>query len=145
MLTVGERSQIIAEAKRHLTTGELSRFIGRSQKSVLADALRGEEREWFAETIRELASRIARMHVTYQQDGKGDEAIVHLRYFYGGRATWLITEKDMDGGTQQAFGRADLYGDGGELGYISIDELVANDVEIDLHWTPKPMREAVAE
>jgi hypothetical protein len=133
--------QIIRQAKQHLM-GDLGRYIPRDQKAVLADLLRGEEREGFARTLNELADRIAKMHHTYQQEGKGDDAIVHLHYFAGGRANWYVTEKDVDGGTQQAFGVADPYGDGGEKGYISIDEIVATrGTEIDLYWTPKPLRE----
>lgn len=41
----------------------------------------------------------------------------------------------------QAFGLADLFGDGGELGYISIEELKSVDAEFDLYWTPKTLRE----
>lgn len=134
----------IPSAKNHLATGILRKFIGPAQRSALADILRGEEREYFAENLCALADLITTMPHTYQQDGMGGKATVHLHYFAGGRANWWITEKDMDGGTQQAFGKADLFGDGGELGYISIDEIVANGGEIDLYWTPKTLSECEA-
>jgi hypothetical protein len=79
--------------------------------------------------------------------------VAYLHYFAGGQANWYITEKDKGcpddedyggpGGPpqQQAFGLADLFGDGGELGYISIAEILANRGELDLHWTPKPLSE----
>ena len=41
----------------------------------------------------------------------------------------------------QAFGLADLFGDGGELGYVSIEELKSVGAEMDLYWTPKTLRE----
>jgi hypothetical protein len=135
---------LIASAKNHLATGILSKFIGRSQRSALAEVLRGEERAFFAEKLCKLAELINGMPHTYQQDGLGEKAIVYLHYFAGGAANWWITEKDMDGGTQQAFGKADLFGDGGELGYISIDEIVANNGELDLYWTPKTVGECKA-
>lgn len=64
------------------------------------------------------------MPKTYEQDGKGDQATAHLHYFLNG-SDWYITEKDMDGGIQQAYGYAILNGDDecAEVGYISIEEL----------------------
>jgi len=54
---------------------------------------------------------------------------------------WYITEKDMGDEQIQAFGLADLGMGFPELGYISIEELVENGVELDLHWTPKTLAE----
>ena len=86
--------------------------------------------------MKELSAVIGGMPKTYDQDGMGDAAVAHLHYFRGA-ADWYITEKDMEGkGTEQAFGLADL-GYGGELGYISIDELISAGVELDFHFAPK--------
>jgi len=63
--------------------------------------------------------------------------IAHLHYFTGS-GDWYITERDTSTEQHQAFGLADL-GYGGELGYISIAELIANNVELDLHFTPQPL------
>ena len=38
----------------------------------------------------------------------------------------------------------DLCGDGGELGYISIAELIQLGAELDLHWTPRTLAEVRA-
>jgi hypothetical protein len=96
----------------------------------------GEEWQFFADKMKELAGAIAAMPKTYDQDGMGDSAVAHLHYFRGA-ADWYITEKDMEGkGTEQAFGLADL-GYGGELGYISIEELISSGVELDFHFSPK--------
>jgi hypothetical protein len=51
----------------------------------------------------------------------------------------------LDGPQLQAYGLADLYGDGGELGYISILDLIRHNVELDLYWTPKTLNEVRAE
>lgn len=120
----------------------ISHFIPALQQLVLASQIDGEEGQWFAEKLAELKQTIASMPVTYEQDGKGDDAIVHLHYF-AGSANWYITEKDMSGdGTLQAYGFAEVFAGEGELGYISIAELVRNRrVELDLHWTPRPLRE----
>ena len=85
----------------------------------------------------DLANQIEAMPKTYEQDGRGDEAIAHLHYFNGG-SDWYITEKDINGGVLQAYGYAILNGDDemAESGYISIEELTRNGVELDLHFTP---------
>lgn len=118
-------------------------FIPRSQYLVMKSALRGEERGFFREAFRDLEKTIDSMPVTYGQDGKGEEAVIYLHYFYGG-ADWWITEKDIEGGIDQAFGLVDL-GHGPELGYISIRELVGMaGVNVDLHWEPKTIGQVMA-
>lgn len=69
-------------------------------------------------------------------DRKPKEPTYHLHYFFRG-CDWYIQEKDIDSedGQIQAFGLANL-GYGFELGYISIQELVENGVELNLHFTP---------
>lgn len=73
-----------------------------------------------------------------------------LHYFAGGQANWWITEKDAgsaddapeDKGKQlQAFGLADLFGDGGELGHISIQEILECGGELDFHFVPRTLGE----
>ncbi len=107
----------------------------------------GEEGEFFTEKLAELITLISNMPKIYEQDGKGDEAIVTLHYFRG-NADWYITEKDSVAGEPQlqAFGFADL-GDpqNAELGYISIDDLIKNKVELDLYFTPRTLREVKKE
>jgi len=121
-------------------------FIAPTQIEIMGDACRGEEHEFFKDKFVEMADLVTNMPKTYEQDGKGDQAIVYLHYFLGS-ADWYITEKDKGDGEDtrqiQAFGYADL-GYGGELGYISIEELIENSVELDLHWTPKTLAEVKA-
>src|SRR5258705_12608941 len=95
-------------------------FIGESQQQAILECLKGEERDWFHEKIKEYSKRIETMPKTYEQDGKGDAAIAYLHYFTPS-ADWWITERDCEEEQQQAFGLADL-GYGAELGYISIVE-----------------------
>lgn len=127
---------------------DLGQFIGRAQRQAVLSCFRGEEREYFLDKILELHQRITTMPKTYEQDGQGDKAIVYLHYFAGGMANAYITEKDKgvdanpaegiaeDRAQHQAFGLADLFGDGGELGYISLVEWLANGAELDFHFTP---------
>lgn len=80
---------------------------------------------------------------TYEQDGKGDQAIAYLHYFTS-NGDFYITEKDIDDGVTQAFGLASIGDSYPELGYISITELVKNGAEIDLHFEPKTLGEIKA-
>ena len=124
-------------------SGNLRRFMPTDEIDTLLDNVRGEEGEYFVGLILGTWAHIQAMPKTYEQDGKGDQAVAHLHYF-APSADWYITEKDKEVTQHQAFGLADLYGDGGELGYISIVELIRNGVELDLHWTPKTLAEVRA-
>jgi len=119
-------------------------FVSPSQRACLYDAMRGEEGEYFRKTIVAFwLAVIDTMPKTYEQDGMGDQAIVWLHYFKGSM-DWFITERDIDPDSEgqiQAYGISDL-GYGGELGYISIKELIENGVELDLHWKPRAIAQA---
>lgn len=118
----------------------ISQFLSKPQFQTMLEACVGEEGAFFCAKFQEMHDLIQAMPKTYDQDGKGDEAIVTLHYFSGG-SDWYITEKDVDGGVEQAFGFAILNGwlDDAELGYISIQELVAHGVQLDLYFTPVPL------
>ncbi len=124
---------------------ELRPFMGESQRQAVLGFMRGEEKEYFCNAMIELAEVIRNMPKTYDTQHTVDP-IVHLHYFAGGQANWYITEKDKGheddapGEEQmQAFGLADLFGDGGELGYIPIPEILRAGGELDFHWTPQPL------
>ena len=131
----------IAAILPHIKT--LKQFMSPAQISVMADGCRTEEKDFFFDKIEELSNTFSTMHATYGQDGKGDDAIVHLHYFRGGM-DWFITEKDMEDEQIQAFGYCDLGMGSPELGYVSLVELAENNVEVDLHWTPKTLGEVKA-
>lgn len=115
-------------------------FLSETQFAYLAEAAIGEEGDFFSGQIIQLAQQLSDAPTTYQQDGLGDMAIAHFHYFLGG-SDWFITELDMDGGVDQAFGLAVLNGDWifAELGYISIRELVSIGAELDLYWQPRTL------
>ncbi|AEJ01298.1 hypothetical protein Nit79A3_1466 [Nitrosomonas sp. Is79A3] len=117
----------------------LKQFIGKAQLSAIGMGIRGEEGQFFKDKLIEIANVIQTMPKTYGQDGMGDKAIAYLHYFKGA-GDWHITEKDMEDEQLQAFGLANI-GYGGELGYISIQELIDAGVELDLYWTPKTIGE----
>lgn len=120
----------------------LKGFMSRPQLFIVAALSRGEERKFFIEKMNELAERIRTMPATYGQDGKGHNAIAYLHYFLGGM-DWYITEKDSEPEQLQAMGVANLgpLGNGPELGYISLVEILAHGAELDFHFTPKPLKD----
>ena len=120
-------------------------FFSRPQMLALVDGCRGEEGDFFRQIFIDMANRIRSMPKTYEQDGMGDQAVVHLHYFRGD-SDWYILEKDMEGGVQQAFGYAVLHGDEAcaELGYISIEEITRHCAELNLHFIPCTLAEIKA-
>lgn len=118
-------------------------FLSDAQFKTIANGIRlSEEWKFFSEKAIELKERIDTMAKTYEQDGKGMNATAYLHYF-GGSYDAYITEKDMDGGVDQAFGWAS-FGQGGELGYISIAEITKQPgIELDLHFDPKSLNQAL--
>jgi len=119
----------------------IRKFLSGIQYRILrSNSQSGEECEFFRNKIVEMDKLISSMPKTYEQDGKGNEAIVYLHYFKR-NGDWYITEKDMEVEQLQAFGYVKWSGYDGELGYISIEELRGNDVELDLYWTPKTLKE----
>lgn len=116
----------------------IARFVSPAQLDAITDAMQGEEQAYFFQKVVDLAELITNMPTTYQTDGEGDEAIAFLHYFYG-QFDWFITEKDMLHEQLQAFGLAKMWEQ--ELGYININELRENNVELDLHWSPKALKD----
>ena len=125
-------------------------FIGPAQTAVFEEMLKGEDALYFQELLSGLAADILAMPQTGETDGQGDLAVAHLHYFMGQFDFW-ITERDIGDGTadlrqHQAFGFVNLGdSDNAELGYISLPELFASNVELDLYWVPKTLGEIKAQ
>lgn len=116
----------------------LRRFIPHLQIEGLVMNMNGPDGGWIREKLRELAAMIRAMPKTYEQDGKGREAIVYLHYF-GGPADFYITEKDKLFVQHQAYGAASSDGLDLEMGYISLVEICQSCLELDLHFTPQTL------
>lgn len=137
-------------AEQYLSNdGLLDQFMPVSQRFALKELIKGEEGEFFVQKVLELAKTIRDMPKTHETDfQQTKDKMAHLHYFRGGVDAWIV-EKDVGDGTPdtrqyQAFGTITLFGGGieeAEWGYISIQELIENGVELDLHWTPKQMKE----
>lgn len=135
------------EALRSITS--LGNLLGKSQLAAVKSLMSGEEAQFFIDKMVELDHIAQTMPKSYEQDGKGDQAIAYQHYFRGG-SDWYITEADKgaddDGPNDkntQAFGFTVLNGDveNAEMGYINIRELTSFNVELDFHWTPKTIGE----
>lgn len=116
----------------------IARFVSPAQLDAITYAMQGEEQAYFFQKVVDLAELITNMPSTYQTDGMGEEAVVFLHYF-SGQFDWFITEKDMLHVQLQAFGLARMWEE--ELGYININELRENQAELDLYWTPVPLKD----
>ena len=140
--------ELVNQALRDVNFLADNGFLGASQRLALISGFRGEEKQFFFDKVAEYAARVAAMPKTGETEGQGNAAVAHLHYFAGGQANWYVTEKDKgapddaENGVppqSQAFGLADLFADGGELGYISLAEIISCGGELDLYWTPKPL------
>jgi hypothetical protein len=127
-------------------------FIGGSQLAEVRRLLKtSEEREFFALKMEELATLIEGMPVSYQQDGKGDDAICYLHYFCGGYDGYII-EKDSEPASNPAEAQWQAYGfarfahmaESADNGYICLPEIFKSNAELDFHFTPTPLREIKA-
>ena len=120
----------------------LSKFVSKMQIEIIKAGFDLEEKQFFFDTVEALCNTFNTMPKSYETDGQGDNAIAHLHYFVSGN-DWYITEKDQEDEQHQAFGVASLSMNGNtpELGYISIEELMKNNVEIDFHFEPKALKE----
>ena len=118
-------------------------FVPRRQLAFIKSLFPGEEGQFFKGKMVEYAERFETMPKIYEQDGRGMDSTVYLHFF--GPGDWYITEKDSEPEQLQAFGYVDL-GYGGEWGYVSLVELSeAGSVELDLHFTPRPLREVIGD
>ena len=151
-LPVPQVEKVEAVAQGLAAFNDLKHFMSREQRAIVQEGMSGEERCFFVEKMIELAAIVKSMPKTYEtDDARGGKAIAYLHYFAGGQANFYVTERDIGdkddpnpGEQHQAFGRSDLFNDGGELGYISLPEIFRSGGELDFHWTPKTLDEIEA-
>ena len=143
------------QAQQYLKNdGLLANFMPASQRFTLLDLMEGEEGEFFVSKVLEVAKIVRDTPKTYETESiETKDKTLHLHYFKGGVDAWIV-ERDMGdtpegdgfGEQRQAFGKITVVGGGweeAEWGYISIQELIENGVELDLFWTPKTVKEMV--
>lgn len=136
------------EAFNWLDSAAGRHFLLKGERISLMHSLRGEEGNGMAELVLNNVQIIEKTPVTYSQDGLGMDAVVHLHYFTPG-GDWYITEKCSSGVPEpgdydQAFGFCCPFGkEDGELGYCSIQEMTEAGAQLDLHWTPKTLKEVM--
>lgn len=137
-----ERKELLGQSKLDLMA--IADFMPEHQMDYLRECFHSRNYENdHAPALRRLAETITSMPKTYEQDGKGDEAITYLHYFYAGCDWWII---EIDAGSpddepediqSQAFGLVSLNHEDPELGYISIREICQHGrIELDFHFKP---------
>ena len=120
---------------------QINQFIGKSQlAAIIYYKNHGEEKDFYKNLLIDLTKHINTMPKTYETGEQGDAALIQLHYFNGG-SDWWILERDIEDEQLQAFGFACLNGDThcAELGYISIQELITHNVELDLYYHPQTL------
>lgn len=115
-------------------------FMSKSQKAAVYEILSGDERQFAIDIIAEIHSIVNTMPKTYETE-RGKDSIVYLHYFRGNMDAY-ITERDMEEEQLQAFGYIDM-GSSSDLDYISIEDLIKADFELDLFWEEKPLSEVM--
>lgn len=152
------RRQLLAAGRKQLD--RLRHILPPAQAEYIRTLIKSEEGEWFVTRLTRLADHIDAMPKSYDTDGQGDDAIVQLHY-YTPSSDWWIIEKDAEcdtyskdpeypepDGHRRAYGYVCLNGDTdcAEPGYVSLPHLFeeSRNLELDLHWTPKPLREVKA-
>lgn len=141
-----------SETTKGLQMANLAQFIPPVQLETTLELTKGEEGQFFKDTLANIEKIVDSMPKTYETDGQGYDAIAHLHYFLGS-ADIFLTEKDMEDQQLQAFGWICLDGDpnGGELGYVNLEEIFSVAIqgvhrfELDYHFEPKPLKEALKE
>ena len=124
----------------------LRKWMPAGQIDALMSLLRSEEREAGIEILNSLSETIATMPKLYETEGtQTEDKIVYLHYFRGG-SDWYIVEKDTEPVQHQAFGYAILNEDliNAEWGYISIVELIQNNIELDFYWNRRTFKEVLS-
>lgn len=119
----------------------LKDYVSDVQLRVIRSNLYGEEAEYFCDLIAEITERVLLAPRSYEQDGKGEEAVAHFHYFVGGYDAY-ITELPYEIGEAHAYGyaRFDHMPEGAGMGYISLEEIFKGKAEMDFHWEPKTIR-----
>ena len=119
-------------------------FMPRSQAAAIHCILRGEEADFMRAKLQHMQDVVDNMPVSYETQEQGAGAFARLHYFRGNCDAWIA---ELDKGApddapedyqSQAWGMVDL-GYGPEIGYVSIPELLAARMELDLYYKPQTL------
>lgn len=115
-------------------------FLSTKQNSFLMAQCNGEAQKLAINKLNAIAQIIDDMPKSFEQVGKGDQAIAYLHYSTDD-SDWFITEKNADGYIGEAFGYTILNGrqhfsDPNGKGLVSIFEITRHGAELDLEFTP---------
>jgi hypothetical protein len=119
----------------------LEDFIGKWQFAALKKLTKeSDEKSHFIDKLDEISHIIATMPTVEDDCDK----VCYLHYIIGGNSDCYILQKDCVLGEAQlqAFGYTCLNGDFemAEMGYVSIKELLENEAQLDLYFSPTPLK-----
>lgn len=127
---------------------DLRGFIGPRQSACLRILLGGAEGDRFRDKLAEISERIRRMPAVHES---GRSQMAHLRYQLNNYEC-LLVEKDIAFPDEdpadyqaQAYGFCRFHPHRGELGYVSLPEILAGGALLDLRFTPMPVDEVVVD
>ncbi len=121
---------------------EFRGLINIRQAAAINHILRGEEGRGMLDILHHTAAQIIATPAIMANDGQGTGALARLHYFTAG-CDWWISELDRTSG--EAFGLCDLGMGFPELGSVYLSELISCGAELDLHFTPRPLRDLAPE
>lgn len=119
-------------------------YLPPTQRRTVEILLKGEEGEFFEQTLAHLADVVHHMPRVLPSNLQSmDDAVAYLHYFYGGCDWYILEPADND---RVCFCYANLGDDqNAEYGSLWLGEFDSLNVELDFHWTPKTMREVLAQ
>lgn len=108
----------------------LDQLINPSQYACIMSLINeSEEKEHYNLLLDKVTSTAFNIPKLYEQDGVKDP-VYHFHYFNSYSDIYILELTD-----DRAFGYVNL-GQGGELGYVNISEIVENNMELDLYFEP---------
>ena len=112
---------------------QLANFINAEQLACINDLIaNSDEAIFYVDLLNQVVAKAQAIPALYAQDGNTDP-VAHMHYF-NSYSDFYICEIEGD----RAFGQVDL-GNGPELGYISMSEMLQNKLELDLYFDPTPL------
>lgn len=117
----------------------LNQFMPKSEINALKAMFDWDNPEYAAKLTEKIKQQIANTPRLYEtEEQENPKAMLH--YFSGSYDAYIV-ERGENG---EAFGWAS-FGFGFECGSINISDLIKNGVELDLYFTPAPVKDLIKE
>jgi len=114
-----------------------AQFMPASQLRFCMDAIKGEEGQYFIDTLTKMAAVWEAAPATYGTNGTLQEDKTAVMHFFGGRIDFYMVEKDAEQEQEQAYG---YYMNGNMSGftYVDLEGLKRQPIiNVDFHYMPE--------